>query len=394
MYIDLDKYLGTHSQGYVIKTLEFDDNKPIINTIVAGYASVKPEQREMKEDFLFDVASLTKYVTAILVYKAIEENLLSFETKVSAIEPKFTKLDDITIQDLLAHRQEIWTEGYLGDCQTKEDFYNIIHTAYVKETDRKYMDVDYIILSMLLEKVYNKNLSEILNEKIIKPLNLKNTTYNPEDTTKIVSNNYDYVTKFFGMNKEDILDFIYPGVPHDNKANIAKNLGIYLGHAGIFTTAEDFLKILSTLIDDSYLLLNKETINKMLEHDDTEGLNRIKLIKCGVKNVSDINELFNEAKQLTGQTKGDFSPYLSSYNYSGTRYRNTIDELNDIPKRASQNSITFSGYTGPIFLIDFDKKIIVLVMSNVCHESKTDRHTRKDTSVRLVEEIYNKVVGE
>jgi len=386
MKVDLSRYLGTHSHGYVIKTFYFNNQEPTINTLVKGNASLKPEIIQMEEDFLFDIASLTKFIIAIITYRAVEEGLFSLNTKVKELEPKFQKAENVTILDLLAHRQEMWTEGYLGDCQTKDDFYNIIYTAYIKTPNRLYMDVHYIILGMLLEKVYNQNLSEILKEKIVKPLNLKQTTYSPKENDKIVSSNYDYVTKFYGMNQDDILDFIYPGTPHDNKANIAKKLGIYLGHAGIFTTAEDLLKILTSLIDDNYLLLTKESINKMIEHDDIDALNMAILKKYTNDNGS-LNELYKKALQTEKDLKIN-----KTYNYSGTRYRNGIEELNDVALNASDNSITYSGYTGPIFLIDFDKKIIVLIMCNVCHLSKMERYARKDISVRLVNDIYNELI--
>jgi len=364
MNIDLNKYLGNHSQGYVIKTLEMKDGAPFVNTLVKGYASVEPKKIKLEEEFLFDIASLTKFIMAMIIYKSVQDGLISLNSKITDIEPKFNKLDNITILDLLSHRQEIWTEGYLGNYQTKEEFQKIIYTAYVKTNDRKYVDVHYIILGMLLEKIYKKNLEEILKEQIVKPLNLMNTTYNPL-TNKIVSNNYDYTTKFFGMDKGAILDFIYPGIPHDNKANIAKKTGLFLAHAGIFTTANDMLKILSCLIDGQELLLNKETINMMFKHDDINLLNM-------------------------KRTSEKLTPFIT-YNYCGTRYKNNISQLNDIPKSSSENAITFSGYTGPIFLVDFTKRIIILVMSNVCHLSEMERHDRKDISVQIVEDIYEDI---
>ena len=73
MKINLDKYLGIHSQGYVIKTYSFKNNEPIIDTLIKGYASIKPEKMMMQEDSIFDIASLTKFMIAIIAYKAIEE---------------------------------------------------------------------------------------------------------------------------------------------------------------------------------------------------------------------------------------------------------------------------------------------------------------------------------
>ncbi|MCL2382601.1 MAG: hypothetical protein FWC79_00005, partial [Oscillospiraceae bacterium] len=134
----------------------------------------------------------------------------------------------------------------------------------------------------------------------------------------------------------------------------ASELGIAVGHAGVFTTAEDFLKVLTSLINDKYMILNKESIERMLEHDELYA--------------------------------------LRPYNYSGTRYRNPIPERDEIPIKASDNSIIFSGFTGPIFLIDFERKIIVLVMTNSCHNSSKDRKERYILSQKMIEELYDDVL--
>ena len=76
----------------------------------------------------------------------------------------------------------------------------------------------------------------------------------------------------------------------------------------------------------------------------------------------------------------------------GTRYRNVIDELNDVPDKASDNSISFSGYTGPMFTIDFDNKIIVLIMCNIIHNSKLDREERKILTFEIINKIFNNIL--
>lgn len=76
-----------------------------------------------------------------------------------------------------------------------------------------------------------------------------------------------------------------------------------------------------------------------------------------------------------------------TYNNMGLRYKNIIDDLNDVPYKASENSVSFSGYTGPMFTIDFDNQIIVIIMCNIIHNSRLNRYERK----ALTEEIMNKI---
>ena len=106
-----------------------------------------------------------------------------------------------------------------------------------------------------------------------------------------------------------------------------------------------------------------------------------------VSNEKDPNKAYEKLKKENG------SFYLpKTYNNMGTRYRNVIKELNDIPDKASDNSIVFSGYTGPMFTIDFDNKIIVLVMCNVMHNTKLNRDERKALTFEIINKIFNNLI--
>ena len=77
----------------------------------------------------------------------------------------------------------------------------------------------------------------------------------------------------------------------------------------------------------------------------------------------------------------------------GTRYRNIIDSLNDVPNAASDNTISFSGYTCPMFSMDFDNKVIVLIMCNIIHNSKLNREERKALTVEIMNKIFDNILG-
>ena len=115
--------------------------------------------------------------------------------------------------------------------------------------------------------------------------------------------------------------------------------------------------------------------------DNYESLNRI------VEKETEINKMYESA------LKKDEKLYLPlTYNNMGTRYRNDIMLLNDIPNKASNNSITFSGYTGPMFTIDFDNNIIVIIMCNVIHNTKLTRLERKEKTVEIMNMIFNNLI--
>lgn len=368
--MNFEKYIDNPSCGYVI---EIFNNGEIFKYVI-GNKCLIPNQKPTTIDTLYDIASLTKVFTSTLVYIAYEEGMLDIYDNIYNIDNNFTNLKNVKVIDLLKHNQEIWTDGYLGNAQTKEEFYKILYSASVRSDIPTYIDSHYIILSTLLEKVYKVNFKDLVNIKIIQKLNLKNITFNP-DENNTASNNYE-------NNNDKIIDYIYPGVVHDTKARVAKKLGITTGHASIFTTADDMLIFLKTFLDNT--LLRKETIELMLGHDDINLYNYERLSKLSSK--ENINEMYNDVIVQNPEF------YISkTYNNMGTRYRNNIDILNDIPLFATDNSISFSGFTGPMFTIDFERKIIVVIMCNVIHNTKLNREERKNKIVEMMNYIFEQL---
>lgn len=369
--IKFDEYIKKHSPSYVIEI--YDANN--IQEYVIGNKITKPKIEQATSDTLYDIASLTKVFTSVLVYMAYEENKIDLEDTVYNIDANFINLKNTKIIDLLSHNQNIWTKGYLGNANSKQNFYDILYSAYVKENKPTYVDTHYIILGVLLEKVYNMSYEELCKEKIFNILNMKNTTFNPNKNL-CASNNYEH-------NGKIIVDEIYPGIIHDTKGRIAKKYGLNLGHASIFTTGKDLLIFLKTFLNNK--LLKEETIKLMLEHKDINEDNYKKLIS--ITGEKDVNKAYSILK---GQRNGITLP--RTYNNMGTRYRNIINELNDVPDIASDNSISFSGYTGPMFTIDFDNKIIVLIMCNIIHNSELNREERKALTFEIISKIFNNIL--
>lgn len=390
--MDLNKYINKHGTGYIIKKGIIKDNELLIDTVVSGKAQLLPNSVNLTENHIFDIASLTKFFTSIITHKTIERGLLNLNDIIYDIDNRFINLRDVTILDLISHRIELWTDGYLGKASSKEEFYNMLFNSKVKSRKRMYVDSHYMILSILLEKIYDLPYAEILDNEIVKALNLKNTSFTVKDKSMAVSNNYELVNG-------KIIDNVYPGTAHDPKARTASSFGIQVGHAGIFTTSDDLMEVLISFIDDKERLLKSESIKRMLTHDDIDmEIKQILYNFAQSKGITipdlnlNLNELFLHLAKNYNDKEELALMIPKTYNYSGTRYLNPISKRNDIPLKASPKTIIFSGYTGPIFLIDFDKSIIILIMTNVCHNSKLNRTERYDMSVKLINEIYNDIV--
>lgn len=355
----LDKYLFIHSPGYVV---EIYNNGKFFEKAI-GYKMLKPLKKICDKNTLYDIASLTKTFTATLIYMAYQEKRISLNTSVYEIDHNFINLKDVTIRDLLCHNQEIYTNGYLGDAKSKKEFLNILYSAFKKTNIPTYVDIHYIILSFLLEKIYNKPFEKIILGKISTPLNLSSITFSPNKN-------------LCAPNEIDI------GEVHDKKARTAKKLGFCVGHAGLFCNGHDLLKFLLSFFN--YSLLKKETISLMLEHNDIEKYN-LKILKSLTDNNGDINSLYCD---IIKKEKDLYLPL--NYNCMGARYKNKIIALNDVVM-PSDNSICFSGFTGPMYQIDFENKVIIVIMCNLLYNTKLNRKERKDKTVEIIENIVTQI---
>ncbi|MBF4491616.1 beta-lactamase family protein [Flavobacterium sp. MR2016-29] len=133
----------------------------------------------------YRIGSISKTFTASLIFKAVEENKINLNQTIDKYFPTIKNAKTITISNLLNHRSGIhdftndpdylkWNTQPQSRAKMTE---KIAAGEIVFEPDTKsqYSNSNYVLLSFILEDVYKKSYAEILNQKIIKPLKLKNT---------------------------------------------------------------------------------------------------------------------------------------------------------------------------------------------------------------------------
>ncbi len=372
MKFGLDKYINKHSLGYDILIY----NKGEVREYIYGNREVYPRVLPCNKNTLFDIASLTKTYTATLVYILYQEKKINIYDKVRDIDKRFIYLEDVKVIDLLSHNQEILTDGYLGDATSKKDFYDILFTVRVVSNVPTYLDVHYIILGVLVELVTGVSLDKLWEDKIFKKLGLTKTTVNPT-SDNIACNNWEV--------KDGVVINNKLGEVNDKKARVAKDFDIVTGHAGLFTTGRELLKFLLSFFNNN--LIDGDTLKVMLKHHDINGMNKKLLEEIGTSD--DINWLYKKALKEKKEIN-----VRRTYNFMSARYYNLIDELNDVPKVCSKNTITFSGYTGPTYLIDFERKIIIVIMCNVLNNTLLDKKQRKKLAEEVMDRIANEIYSE
>lgn len=154
-----------------------------------GYGLANRESNILnKANTVFRVASITKQFTAVLVIQLVEAKKINLNGKISDYLPYYRKDvgDLVSVHQLLTHTTGI-PEFSCPDCslldtlKQKYEVSDIIKKFGSGDLDFKpgsnfrYSNMDYLILGAIIEKVTGKKGQEVLEDKILKPLGLKNT---------------------------------------------------------------------------------------------------------------------------------------------------------------------------------------------------------------------------
>lgn len=226
--------------------------------VISGLGGLYPKKKLMQEDLYFDLASLSKTLTAILTLKIFEENGFSLTQPLKAGLPEFTN-EDVTVLSLLTHTANL--TGYiphrneLTAAQLKAAILNLTPEKPVGSFEQ-YSDHHFLLLGWLLEALTGKNLSQLLEEKINQEIQTSFTFY--PDAKKTIPTQAIFDEK--GKWQKNL-----QGVVHDPKAQIFKGV---TGHAGIFGRLRDLEILLENLFFNQafFSLENLGKISKEQTH--------------------------------------------------------------------------------------------------------------------------------
>jgi CubicO group peptidase (beta-lactamase class C family) len=201
----------------------------------------------MRNDTIFDLASMSKLFTTIVALQEVERGTLNLDATVASYLPDFAQngKGSITLRMLLTHtsglRPDLPFYNYQGREAQEQALYaeklqNPPGTAYV------YSDLNLITMQFILEKVTGKSLDVLVRDGITGPLGLKDTGYNPPASEKqrIAATEYEH-TPVAALNRGLVW-----GQVHDENSYA---LGGVAGHAGVFSTAHDIAVIAQMILD-------------------------------------------------------------------------------------------------------------------------------------------------
>jgi CubicO group peptidase (beta-lactamase class C family) len=200
---------------------------------------------------------------------------------------------DTTINELLVHTSCFpdWRPFFLYSENREDVLIDIIKTPLdLNPPVVKYSDLNFILLTFLIEKIYGKRFDEIVGKEIIEPLKLKRTFYNPPKNLQkeIAANEYGSgfelnlaQTKGFDLSEEKFQNRISQiknrkawGEVHDANTYFMQGVS---GHAGLFSTTHEVFKIANQFLPNSTQLLKPETCD-LFKTNFTKGFNEARSI--------------------------------------------------------------------------------------------------------------------
>ena len=163
----------------------FKDGEEVYQNSI-GYASVQ-QKINAKADTKYRIGSISKTFTASIIMQLVEEEKLQLDTKLSRFYPRLPNAEKISIEDLLRHQSGLFNftnaedyKSYMEQPKTKEQLLEIIGSqkaVFEPGAKNEYSSTNYVLLSFIAEDITHKDYSQILMDRIVKPLELKNTYY-------------------------------------------------------------------------------------------------------------------------------------------------------------------------------------------------------------------------
>ena len=292
----------------------------------------------MAEDSIFDLSSVTKIFTCLMVLKLVEMEKIELSDKIYNLDHRFINLKEVSVEDLLTFKVPLKTKQRLETLNDLDAIEKEIFEIMPSEPEgRLYSDMGAMVLKYVVENVMKDNFYRLVQIYILQPCRMNSTYINiPEDAAKrIVSNNFE---RRIIDGKFVTLDKIFKGVISDGKTRAINSFGIQLtGHAGLFSTAGDMAKLAIALMEEKVLSI--------------ENLKKIGINRTG-KMIGE-----NDATQFHG--------YLC---YS----KNPIEMNSEVNHFLSGNAFALGGYTGNQLTIDIENGVYVFFASNRCHNRVTN----------------------
>jgi len=196
---------------------------------------------------VFFWASVGKLITSTIVHQLILEGKLSFDDKLSKWFPDIQYAEKITINQLLTHTNGIYSFNADTDLHGSNKSFSAEQLLEISKSHDNlfqpgeywsYTNTGYLLLSFIVEKIESKSFSQIVKDRIAKPLNLETLRTPRKDEPNLA-------------------------LAHDKDRVIHKDYSAILGAGGIVSNSKDMAVFLSALLTGK--IIPQKNVHAMLK---------------------------------------------------------------------------------------------------------------------------------
>ncbi len=233
-----------------------------------GFSSLLPKREVLREDAVFDLASLTKVVaTTTLALQCLEKGLLNLDMPIQYLLLDFP-YSEVTVGHVMTHTSGICHDDkaykQLNSKEELREFFFQKPLEFKPGSQVVYSDFGYIALGFMIEAVLGP-LDTVFQRDIAKPLDMRDTGYCPASRGLSERCVPTEITKERGRIQGEV---------HDGKAHILHGVS---GNAGLFSTMEDLTHFVTMMLQGGVFkgekVLSQASVNQ-LKKCKTEGLNQ------------------------------------------------------------------------------------------------------------------------
>ncbi len=197
----IDNFLAAHLKANGQPGLSVAIVKDGKVVFAKGYGQRSLEDRRPVEtDTLFAIGSITKQFTCACVLLLAEEGKLSVHDKVAKYYPSLTRAGDITLLDLMNHVSG-YPDYYPLDFVDRRMRQVIAADELLRQyaggkldfppgSRYSYSNTGFILLGRVIEKVSGESFGSFLARRILQPLGMNQTAYEPDASDKRLARGY------------------------------------------------------------------------------------------------------------------------------------------------------------------------------------------------------------
>lgn len=315
-----------------------------------GKFTYEENSKNVDENTIYDVASITKLVsTGFLCMQALRDRKINLEDKIQKYFPQFQS-ETATIKHLLSYTlnyqnfSEEEKKRLIAELPVEEFIQGVFKLRLESEPGMvyKYSDATADIQGMLLKKVYGDNLNDLFKKYIVPKYNFKNTSLEPKDL------NIEDIAPSQVLDGKDL-----QGLVNDPKARKKYLSGYYSGCAGLFSSVSDLPRVCK------HILENRNDYKLMTE--DVFDLNVPTPLCSGDNSTTDLRRMLEGVG------------------------------IQELSKNFKRKILGKSGFTGCQLLVDFDKNIALVFLSNRTYPDPTRDYPKFHEFRRKLIHLFDKL---